>query len=99
MSAGDERLPEPRFELGEVVATVGAVLALKEAGQDPRELLIRHLNGDWGEVGQEDAQENEFSVDKHLRILSVYTLSTGVKLWVLTEADRSATTLLLAEEY
>jgi hypothetical protein len=94
-------LPEqqPRFALGQVVATQGALDALREANQSPFELLTRHVAGDWGEVSAEDKAENEFSVQRGLRILSAYTLTTGVKLWLITEADRSATTLLLPDEY
>jgi hypothetical protein len=88
-----------RFSPGQIVATPGALAALDEAGVDARSLLRRHLRGDWGDVSEEDAAENEFSVDKHLRILSVYNLPTGVRMWVITEADRSATTFLLPEEY
>jgi hypothetical protein len=94
-------LPEsqPRFALGQVVATPGALAALREANQTPFEWLARHGAGDWGEVSAEDKAENEFSVQQGFRILSAYTLTTGVKLWVLTEADRSYTALLLPSEY
>jgi hypothetical protein len=61
-------------------------------------LLARHVSGDWGELPEEDRAENEFSVANNLRILSAYTLANGVKVWVITEADRSATTFLLPEE-
>ena len=91
--------PQVRLPLGQVVVTPGALQALEEAGQSPREFLRRHVVGDWGELGEEDRVENEFSVAKGFRILSSYTLSTGEKLWIITEADRSATTLLLPEEY
>jgi hypothetical protein len=57
------------------------------------------VHGDWGEVPEVDKQENELAVEQRLRILSAYTTSAGDKIWVLTEADRSATTLLLPEEY
>ena len=87
------------FRLGQVVATPGALEALEAAGQRPEEFLSRHVTGDWGEVPPEDAQENELSVKQGFRILSAYTLSTSVKIWIITEADRSATTLLLPEEY
>lgn len=90
---------EPRFALGQVVATPGALDALRETNQTPFEFLSRHVAGDWGEVSAEDSQENEFSVQHGLRILSAYTLTTGVKLWLITEADRSYTTLLLPSEY
>jgi hypothetical protein len=74
-------------------------VALEEARQDPAELLARHVSGDWGDVCEEDAQENDFSVSRDLRILSAYVLGTGVTVWVITEADRSATTFLLPSEY
>lgn len=87
------------FPLGQVVATPGALEALTEAGQTPWALLQRHQTGDWGDVPPEDQQENNFSLQHELRILSAYTLRTGVKLWLITEADRSYTTLLLPSEY
>lgn len=89
----------PRFSLGQMVATHGAVDALQEAGENPADYLSRHQLGDWGEVPPEDAKENEFSVENGYRILSAYTLSNGVKIWVITEADRSSTTILLPSEY
>ena len=88
-----------RFPLGRVVATPGALRALEQAGQLPTEFLDRHVNGDWGDVPEEDKQENEFSVAHGLRILSAYTTSGGEKIWIITEADRSYTTLLLPREY
>jgi hypothetical protein len=87
------------FELGRIVATPGALKALEEAGQQPAEFLDRHVNGDWGELDDEDKRENEFSVRNGFRILSAYTTNAGDKLWIITEADRSATTFLLPEEY
>jgi hypothetical protein len=88
-----------RFSLGRVVATPGALKALGEANQKPFEFLERHQTGDWGELCEEDKRENEFSVRNGFRILSAYRTRNGVKLWVITEADRSATTLLLPHEY
>ena len=90
---------QPRFAVGHVVATLGALEALQAAGETAFVLLHRHQVGDWGDVPPEDAQENELSVAEGFRILSAYTLTTGVKIWVLTEADRSATTVLLPQEY
>ena len=90
---------KPLFSLGRVVATPGALQALEDAGQSPAEFLSRHITGDWGEVPPEDAAENELSVKQGFRILSAYTLTTDVKVWVITEADRSATTFLLPAEY
>ena len=88
-----------KFRLGEIVATPNALRTLDEAQQVPEEFLARHAAGDWGEVPAEDWQENELSVRKGFRVLSSYTLSTGKKIWIITEADRSATTLLLPEDY
>ena len=88
-----------RFHLGRIVATPGALEALKEAGERPATLLKRHIAGDWGELDDHDRQENERSIADGCRLLSAYTLSTGAKLWIITEADRSVTTLLLPSEY
>ena len=88
-----------RFPLDRVVATPGAIEALAQANVDGRELLSKHHRGDWGDLTDEDKQENEFSVDKYLRIFSSYKISADEKIWVITEADRSATTLLLPSEY
>ena len=90
---------KPLFPLGQTVATPGALEALAEAGQSALEFLQRHQAGDWGIVPEEDKAENDFSVSRHLRILSAYELNTGVKIWLITEADRSVTTCLLPSEY
>lgn len=92
-------MAEAKFTLGQVVTTPGALAALERAEQNPLEFLTRHMNGDWGEVGPEDLAENELSLRKGFRLMSVYTTKDGEKLWVITEADRSASTLLLPEEY
>ena len=89
----------PKFSLGQIVATPGALAALQEAQDSIWPYLQRHCNGDWGEVGREDKAENELSLREGFRILSVYTIKSGVKIWVLTERDRSATTILLPEDY
>jgi hypothetical protein len=83
------------FSLGRIVATPGALAALQDAHQAAQEFLSRHARGDWGDLTEEDQKENDFSVFRSLRLLSAYHLSTGVTLWIITEADRSATTLLL----
>jgi len=61
--------------------------------------LVRHIAGDWGDVDEHDYRENELSLIQGFRLLSAYTLKTGTKIWIITEADRSATTVLLPEEY
>lgn len=88
-----------RFRLGQVLLTPGALEALSEAGQMPHEFLSRHSRLEQGELTAEDHKENLYSVDKRLRIFSAFKTSQGVKLWVITEADRSATTILLPSEY
>ncbi len=89
-----------RFSLGRIVGTPGALLALADAGKNPAEFLRRHVSGDWGDVDDEDRQANEQSLLGDTRILSVYKLSTtGEQLWIITEADRRSTTLLLPSEY
>jgi len=93
-------MAEPRFELGHIVATPGALQAFKDAaGARMIDYLDRHVTGDWGDLGEEDRNENELSVVQGFRILSSYDLSTGVTFWIITEADRSATTFLLPSEY
>ncbi len=88
-----------KFQLGQTVMTRGAAAALEEANEQPFSYLQRHVTGDWGELDEHDRQENEFSLSRNLRLLSVYTLSSGTRIWIITEADRSATTILLPEEY
>ena len=87
------------FEMNMVVATPGAMGALERAHQVPWEFLARHVSGDWGEVPQEDRVENEVCVLNGYRILSAYRTKLGERLWILTEADRALTTILLPEEY
>ncbi len=84
--------------LGRVVATTGALKALEDAGEDPMSLLSRHCSGDWGELDSHDRRENELSLKNGWRILSSYPVGEK-KVWVITEADRSMTTILLPEEY
>jgi hypothetical protein len=89
----------PLFTLGQVVATPSALAVLEKAGRQPGDFLSRHISGDWGEVPPEDVKENEFSLKHGFRVLSAYHTSAGDKLWVITEADRSSTCILLPEEY
>jgi hypothetical protein len=90
---------KPLFPLGQVVATPGALAAIENAGQQPGDFLARHVSGDWGDLDKHDVAENEFSLRHGLRLLSAYHTRAGEKLWVITEADRSATCILLPEEY
>lgn len=86
------------FPLGHLVATPGALELLDRAAVNASDLLQRHQRGDWGNVPPEDAEENELSVVSGFRILSSYPVGDG-RIWIITEADRSCTTLLLPEEY
>jgi len=87
------------FPLGEIVATPGALAALERAKQPPTCFLARHAIGDWGELEPTDVAENKYSLIHGFRLLSSYQTDAGEKLWIITEADRSATTLLLPDEY
>ena len=89
----------PAFELGQTVATPGALAALKKAGQQPGEFLTRHVSREWGDLDEEDRKENEYSLEHGFRLLSAYRTNAGDRLWIITESDRSATTILLPEEY
>jgi hypothetical protein len=90
---------KPLFPLGRTVATPAALDALEETGQMPAEFLYRHQMGDWGVLCEADKKENDFSVANGFRILSAYCTKAGVKIWLITEWDRSATTILLPSEY
>src|ERR1035438_5905254 len=87
------------FPPGQIVATPGALAALERAKQPPTCFLARHAIGDWGELEPTDVAENKYSLIHGFRLLSSYQTNAGEKLWIITEADRSATTLLLPEEY
>ena len=95
-----EELGRPgKFELGQIVATPGSLTALADAGHIPPEFLLRHKHGDWGELPEEDKQENERALRDGSRLFSAYATRREEKLWVITEWDRSATTLLLPDDY
>ncbi len=94
----------PRFSLGQVVATPGALEEIRGGGQSPAEFLTRHAACDWGDLDEEDRCLNEEALIDGSRLLSAYTTRKGVKLWVITEAvgddgRRASTCLLLPEEY
>ncbi len=88
-----------KFSLGQVVATPGALAAFEQSGEQPLDYVRRHQFGDWGDLCDEDRQENEFSLLHGFRLLSAYKLRNGAKIWVISEADRSSTTILLPSEY
>lgn len=94
MAANDKK---GKFSLGRVVATPNALESL--VNDDILLSLARHVRGDWGDLDDEDKNENEFSLTRRLRLLSAYHDRNGTKFWIITEADRSATTVLLPEDY
>jgi hypothetical protein len=98
-AATDTTTSPARFALGRLFLTQGAIEALEDARQSPEEFINRHARLEQGELCDEDYKENLFSIDKSLRIFSAFKTSKGVKIWVITEADRSVTTLLLPDEY
>ncbi len=86
------------FPLGQVLATPGAIALMEAARIDPLRLLERHQSGDWGDLDEHDQRENDYAVQRWLRIFSAYGQPPD-RLWVITEADRSVTTILRPDEY
>lgn len=89
----------PLFPLGQVLATPGALELLQSYQLSPLSFIQRHVVGDWGDICAEDQQVNADALQYGYRLMSVYEITPTEKLWVITEADRSCTTLLLPEEY
>ena len=86
--------------LGKVFCTMGALYAFAQAlDEEPSKFLARHSNGDDGDLSESDRQANKHALKHGLRVLSAYRLRTGEKFWIITEADRSMTTILLPNEY
>lgn len=92
-------IQRPKFSLGRLVATPGAIEALQETGQSPAEFLDRHISGDWGEVDAEDRRANDEALVNGERLLSAYRTAKNARFWVITEADRSSTCVLRPEDY
>jgi len=88
----------PRCKLGRILATPAAIEAVDRASISIVDLLIRHLRGDWGDLSESDRQQNELALIAGGRLLSSYPIAEA-RLWIITEADRSSTTLLLPDEY
>ena len=87
------------FALGQIVATPGVLEALAQTGQTPDEFITRHVQADWGDLDEHDLQENNAALARGGRLFSAYTLQDETKIWLITEWDRSVTTLLLPSEY
>ena len=98
-SAAASRRRPNNLHLGRLLSTPGAIDAMAKASQLPLDLLSRHRRGDWGDVDTEDWTANDQAMILGERVLSAYTLKDGVRVWVITEADRAATTILLPDEY
>ncbi|HDR8934490.1 hypothetical protein [Burkholderia vietnamiensis] len=92
-------LPSPRLSLGKLIATPAALYALETADVSVYHLVNRHARHDWGDLCQADRQQNDLAVVNGARVLSSYTLASHVQVWIITEADRAVTTVLLPDEY
>jgi hypothetical protein len=95
--AGGPESRNGKFPLGSTVATPGALA--KVPTEEIQTALIRHLHGDWGDLSDDDRLENERSLREGLRLISVFHTNAGVRFYIITEHDRSTTTILLPEEY
>ena len=89
---------KPLFQLGQIVATPGALELLESAEQAPSEFIAKHVSGNWGDLCDEDRELNDAALKEQSRLFSAYTVGNE-KIWLITEADRSSTTLLLPSEY
>ncbi len=97
-------MPEQLFPLGRVMMTTNLQGKVQEANpehweEELQELIRRHASGDWGDLDEEDKQENNLSLERGFRIFSAYNTSSGMRVWIITEADRSVSTVLLPEDY
>jgi len=97
-AANQAKPMQPLFALGRTFATPGALVVMQGIGVSPLALLSRHQRGDWGDLDSEDKKRNQEALTLGSRIFSAYQFDT-VRFWVITEADRSTTTILLPEEY
>lgn len=95
----DRKIAGPHFALGRVVATPGALGALAAHDVSAHTLIERHARGDWGLISAEDTKANDAALRLGGRLLSSYEVAADTRIWLITEADRSATTLLLPSEY
>ena len=92
---------QPKFSLGQIVATPGALEALSQSAYTAQALLDQHQAGDWGQLEPDDVAMNELALtaNEEQRLLSSYQINPECKVWIITEWDRSVTTLLLPSEY
>lgn len=94
-----ETIIESKFDFGRVVATTTLANYCEKKGFSMLPYLTRHANGDWGDVCKEDWKSNDEALKNGLRLLSEYKLPDGRRIWIITEWDRNATTLLFPEDY
>ena len=92
-------LSQPRFRAGQLVMTAGVNDLVKRGALNPVPYLRRHLDGDWGDLCDEDRRSNDAALKNGDRLFSSYRITPDLKLWIITEWDRSVTTLLLPSEY
>jgi len=97
--ATEPRSSGPRFHLGKVAITDAASAALERTGTEGVLLLARHLHGDWGDVTEQDALQNELALLLDLRVLSRYAIADGIVIWIITEADRATTAITLPDGF
>ena len=95
---GGAQIISPRFTVGWLILTPGALLALIESREDPRDFVSRHIQGDWGDIGPDEWTDNEYALRHGEQLFSIYHTRHGRKLWVVTEGNRYATTILLPPE-
>jgi hypothetical protein len=88
----------PRFRLGLYCVTPEAAQVIEESGQEPTDFFSRHIRGDWGNVSAEECARNDAAITSGERLRSVYKTLLGKTIWIVTEGDRSKTTVMLAEE-
>ena len=99
MQQHEEPTRRPLFSLGQVVATPGAAEAFEATGELITSYVAKHQAGEWGQLDRHDIRANEQALKQGTRLLSAYQLRDDTKIWIITEADRSSTTVLLPEEY
>jgi hypothetical protein len=93
------RVSRARFPSGQWVMTPGIAALIKQRRFDPMDYLLRHLTGDWGDVCDADRRRNNAALKSGERLFSSYEVMPSLKLWIITEGDRSVTTLMLPDEY
>lgn len=104
MADPNEQNIRPLFPLGRVVMTANLQAKLQKANPERWEaeligLISRHVAGDWGDLDEEDKRQNDLALGRGFRIISAYETGSRIKIWIITEADRSVTTVLLPEDY